>query len=286
MGAVTTGSTTPDPTARSRMVAAVFDRSALSYDSVGVPWFTPIADRLVTELAPASGERALDVGSGRGAALFPLARAVGSSGHVTGIDLSSGMVEALLKDVAALGLENVDVRLMDAADPVLEGQAFDLIASSLVLFFLPDPEAALRNWHRLLAPGGRIGISTFGRQDPVWAATDAAFTPYLPKQLLDARTSGASGPFGSDEAVEGLFTAAGFGDVRTVGLDLTTTFRDADQWLEWSWSHGQRAMWEAVPTDRHDEVRATATRTLQAARDETWAIRLGQRIRYTLGRRD
>ena len=56
-----------DPNAaaqRSARVAAVFDRVADTYDAVGVPWFTPIAERLVAEMAPAPGERALDIGTG------------------------------------------------------------------------------------------------------------------------------------------------------------------------------------------------------------------------------
>ncbi len=79
---------------RRQRVAAVFDRSADTYDSVGVPWFAPIAQRLVRELAPATGQRALDIGCGRGAALFALAAGVGPTGVVTGIDLAPAMIAA------------------------------------------------------------------------------------------------------------------------------------------------------------------------------------------------
>ncbi len=90
-----------DPSAR---VADVFHRVAGTYDAVGVDFFLPIAAGLVAELDPQPGERALDVGCGRGAALFPLAEAVGPSGHVTGIDIAPGMVERTTADVAAAGL--------------------------------------------------------------------------------------------------------------------------------------------------------------------------------------
>jgi SAM-dependent methyltransferase len=239
----------------------------------------------VQELAPVPGERALDVGSGRGAVLFALAAAVGPTGQVSGIDLAPGMVQAVQADVKARGLSNVDVQLMDASAPDLEGTTFDLLASSLVLFFLPDPARALRNWRELLKPGGRVGVTTFGPIDPKWVAVDSHFRPYLPKELLDARASGFTGPFGSDEGVADLFAAAGFVDIRTTNLDLTATFRDADHWHEWSWSHGQRVMWEAVPEERRPEVRAATAASLEAARTSDGPIELGQRVRYTLARR-
>ncbi len=302
------GSTAPLGSPRSRAVAAVFDRSAASYDSVGVAWFTPIAENLVRELAPAPGERALDIGSGRGAVLFPLAEAVGPAGRVTGIDLSIGMVEALRADVAARSLSNVEVHQDDAMAPdralatavataddtavdtaddsnVDPAVGFDLVTSSLVLFFLPDPAAALREWFQLLRPGGRIGVSTFGRQDPNWMAVDDVFVPYLPAQLLDARTSGMSGPFGSDAGVEQLLTEAGFAEVRTVTLDVPVRFTDVEQWRAWSWSHGQRVMWEAVPEDRHAEILAAVALALEPARDEAGLLSVGQQVRYTLARR-
>src|SRR3954462_8069778 len=93
---------------RSARVAAVFDRVADVYDNVGVPWFTPIGQRLVRLAAPERAARALDIGCGRGAATFALAEAVGSAGHVTGIDLSPRMVSECRADIARRGLSNVD----------------------------------------------------------------------------------------------------------------------------------------------------------------------------------
>ncbi len=277
---------TSDISPRSRAVAAVFDRSAQTYDSVGVAWFTPIARRLVQELAPAAGERVLDVGCGRGAVLFALAEVVGASGHVTGIDLSTGMIDALAVDIAQRGLTNVEVTVMDAADPGLTAESFDALTASLVLFFLPDPAAALRAWRELLVSHGRLAVSTFGTQDDAWIAVDDVFTPYLPKQLLDARTSGRSGPFGSDAGVEALLADAGFSDVRTVTATTTAVLRDVDHWVEWSWSHGQRAMWESVPEDRRSDVRAAARDALVQATDENGLISLRQEVRYTMAVKD
>nr|MBA3524388.1 hypothetical protein [Geodermatophilaceae bacterium] len=66
--------------------AGLFSRLAGSYDAVGVPFFGPIADLLVGALAPAAGERLLDVGCGRGAVLHRVAPALAPDGSIVGLD--------------------------------------------------------------------------------------------------------------------------------------------------------------------------------------------------------
>ncbi len=270
------------PDRRSSGVAALFDSVADSYDAVGVPWFGPIAERLVEALAPAPGDRALDIGCGRGAALFPLAEAVGAQGRVTGIDLAERMIDATRADIEARGTTTVDLHVMDASLPTLPPASFDLVAASLVLFFLPDPGAALAAWRPLLSAGGRVGVSTFGPRDDAWLALDAVFTPYLPPEMLDARTSGASGPFASDEGVESLFSEAGFTDVRTITSGIPLVLSGVEQWVRWSQSTGQRAMWNAVPADEHPALRESALAVLNTARGRDGRPRLRQQVRLTL----
>ena len=159
---------------------------------------------------------------------------------------------------------------------------YDLVVSSLVVFFLPDPPAALAAWRRLLVPGGRLAISTFGPRDQVWQAVDATFRPYLPAGMLDARTSGAAGPFSSDAGVEELVGAAGYTGVRTTHFDVEVSFADVDEWYTFSHSHGQRAMWEAISDADHDTVKAAAGKHLEQARGADGRIHLGQRVRCTL----
>ncbi len=261
-------------------IAGVFDRAAETYDAVGVPWFGPIAAGLVEALDVQPGERVLDLGCGRGAALLPLANATGPTGSVLGIDLAPRMVARTADDVAHL--PHVEVRVDDASAPDLPEAAYDVVACCLVLFFLPDPLAAVRAWLPAVAPGGRVGVTTFGAQDPRWKVVDGAFAPYLPTTMLDARTSGAKGPFASDEGVEALLRDAGLIDVRTVRREVVTEFADPEHWIRFSWSHGQRAMWEAVPEPQHDAVRAGIVRRLE---ELGRPIRFTQGVRHTLGRR-
>ena len=272
----------PDPVAR---VRATFEAIADDYDQSGVPFFVPTAEGLVEALAPQQGERVLDIGCGRGAATSLLARAVLPAGAVDAIDLSPAMVEHTTALLAAQGYDaRADV--MDAADPALPPASYDLVASSLVLFFLPDPAAALARWVDLLAPGGRIGLATFGDDDPVWTHLDALFEPWLPPAMLDPKVVGPDAPFSSDAGMEELLRTAGATAVRTVTRRLDVPWGDVEGWKAFSMSTGQRAMWAMVPAEERDGLEARAAQILDDARDESGRVVVRQDMRYTLGQAD
>jgi ubiquinone/menaquinone biosynthesis C-methylase UbiE len=264
-------------------VRRVFDRVADTYDRVGVEFFGPIAETLVERVGPQPGDRALDVGCGRGAVLTRLAAAVQPGGSVLGIDISPRMVELTATEVS--DLPHVTVQLGDATAPPGEPESYAVIASSLVLFFLPDPLAALEAWRELLTADGRVGVSTFGDYPQAWREVDAIFEPYLPPQLRDARTSGKQGPFASVAGVEGLFADAGYGDVATHVRPFSIDFDGPDAWHRWSMSVGQRAMWEAVPEGERETVRATAYSMLERMAQDTGRIGFEQDVRFTVARR-
>jgi ubiquinone/menaquinone biosynthesis C-methylase UbiE len=269
----------PDPVAR---VRAIFEAVADDYDQSGVPFFVPTAQGLVDTLHPAPGERALDIGCGRGAVAILLARAVLPSGTLDAIDVSPAMVEHTKALLRGEGLD-ARVQVMDATDPQLPPASFDLVASSLVLFFLPDPPAALARWVTLLAPGGRIGLTTFGDEHPVWTQLDDLFRPWVPPGMLDPKVVGPDAPFATDAGMEKLLRDAGATDVRTVTVRLDVPWGDVDGWKAFSMSTGQRAMWASVPAEEREALLVRAGEILDAARDDTGRVVIWQDMRYTIG---
>jgi len=263
-------------------VAQLFDTLADDYDQSGVAFFEPIAQGLVDALALEPGERVVDVGCGRGAVTLPAARAVGEHGSVTAVDIAPAMVAHTRRSAEEAGLTQVRTAVVgpDLAD--LPDASADVVAASLVLFFAPDPAATLRRWMRLLVPGGRAGLATFGASDPTWERVDALFRPYVPAHLLDPRATGEGSPFESDEGMEELCRSCGATGVRTAGTQVSVRFADAAQWRAFSMSTGQRAMWGFVPEDRRGSLYDEAAGILEDARDEAGDIVIVQQVRYTL----
>lgn len=127
------------PETRAPSVAQIFDSVVGVYDQSGVPFFTPVGERLVGLLEPRPGERCLDIGCGRGAVTLPLARAVGPTGSVDAVDVSPAMVEATRSLAEEAGLGQVHAEVGDAADlSGYEPGSYDVVGSSLVIFFLSE----------------------------------------------------------------------------------------------------------------------------------------------------
>jgi SAM-dependent methyltransferase len=114
------------------------------------------------ELGLTGGERVLEMGSGLGQFARLLARAVGPTGTVVGIESSQEQIAAALAMARADGEEGlVDVRQGDALDPPLlpvERGSFDVVHARFLLEHLPDPAAAVRAMVAAARPGGRVVI--------------------------------------------------------------------------------------------------------------------------------
>ncbi|MBU2669215.1 methyltransferase domain-containing protein [Actinoplanes bogorensis] len=252
-------------------VAETFDRVAAQYDNVGVDFFTPLAAALVTAAQPHPGDRVLDAGCGRGAALLAAAGAVGPEGHVTGIDFAPGMVERTA--AATASLPQVTVQWGDAQAPAFPDESFDLITAALVLFFLPDPPAALTAYRKLLRPGGRLAFSSFAAHDPRYPAALRLLSTFAPAPAARPQIDPL---FETPDSLRAATTAAGFARTTVTEVSVESTFDNAERLVTWIGSHMGSQVVEAVPVDR----RPAATEALAASLE--WPLTTTTRINITV----
>lgn len=211
---------------KAALVAAAFSQAAPIYDSF--PLFALAGRRLADLAGVTPGQRVLDVATGTGAVLFPLAEMVGPQGSVTGIDVAPPMVERTAAAIAARGLAGVRVVVMDAAKLDFEDGAFDVVTCGFALWFIPQLDRALGEIQRVLRPQGRLAVSTWGPRNQ------------LAKRYNDlAQALGGAGPaldshtLTSAEVVRDALTGAGFRVTHASEETVTAQFADEDDW----WAH-------------------------------------------------
>ena len=165
----------------------VFDTLAPVYDSPATRFFPFCADRLVSYVRPRPGSKVLDVATGTGVAAIAFAQAVRPGGRVTAVDISADMLDRAAANIGKMALDNVDLHQMDAERLDFRGGYFHSVVCSYGLFFLPDMPAALREWVRVLRPGGIyvVGMSLTDFEP----AVEARATPATSISGLLARNS-------------------------------------------------------------------------------------------------
>ncbi len=152
------------------------DAAKTSYDRMS-KWYDLIAGtsewkfvKAGLELLKASeGEKIVEIGHGTGKSVLSLARSVGDSGQICGIDLSEGMHRIASNRIDKAGLsERVELRIGDAAKLPFEDQFFEAVFASftLELFDTPEIPLVLSECHRVLRGGGRIAIVSMVKKSP------------------------------------------------------------------------------------------------------------------------
>jgi len=191
----------------------------------------PFRSDLVARLAPQSGERILDMGTGPGEPAITIARQVGMSGHVTGIDLSENMVSIAQRVARARGLRNIDFQTMDCGDLKFPDGTFDAVVSSFGFQIFTDPEKAASEARRVLRPGGRIAVSVWSTGDKVpWI--HAIIGPMLEHAEPD-ETGYIPTPYetGGPGEMVAFLERAGFRDAREDRRGYALKFDDEEAYL-------------------------------------------------------
>src|ERR1700722_16496325 len=170
----------------------------------------PVVGPLLEFAAPRRGSTVIDVGCGCGATTVEIARAVGPSGRIVGIDVSSRMLALAAERLSKFS--NTTCLLGDAAELPLRDLDADLIVSRFGVMFFGDPVGAFGILRAGLAAGGRLRFACWCPIDenpwlqiPLPAVYEHA--PRLPKP--DPEEPGPFS-FGDTERVTRILTAAGY----------------------------------------------------------------------------
>ena len=231
--ALRTASSPGNVATRSVLRTETFDDEAST--SAYAQHFDPVfgrrfAERALDALVVVRGGRVLDVACGTGIFARMAAHVVGPAGRVVGIDPSPAVVEAARRiDITSI----VDWRNWEGSPLPFDSETFDVVACQHALHRFGDPVAVLEDMRRVLAPGGRLGIMTWGpiEENPAFAAElDAVIKSGLDKSgvvevLLDAFA------YHRIEDLRELAHEAGFTDVSCRTVRMLAALPRVSQWV-------------------------------------------------------
>ncbi|MDP2178490.1 class I SAM-dependent methyltransferase [Methylicorpusculum sp.] len=143
-------------------VAATYDAASDLFDHPANTFWDRFGRDTINRLDLKPGNLVLDVCCGSGASALPAAEQVGDTGHVIGIDLAEKLLNLASAKAKIKSLNNVEFRRGDMLNTGFDDASFDAVVCVFGIFFVPDISVAIRELWRVLRPGGKLAITTWG----------------------------------------------------------------------------------------------------------------------------
>ena len=247
-----------------------WDLASTDYDPLWHEQLSPARTEMLAVASLSLGERVLDLACGTGLLTLEAARAVGPHGTVLGTDLSGQMVEVARRHAAEEQLSNVTFQRMDAETLDLPDATFDVVLCALGLMYLPDAQRGMREWLRVLKPGGRVAIAVWGKR------SNCGWAPVFP--IVDAEVASDVCPLffslGEPDALAQLCRDAGFENVRQQRIATILKYPDADDACDAAFIGGPVALaWSRFDAEARARARARYKHAI-----EPWRRSRGYRI--------
>lgn len=192
-----------------------------------------VAGWLVEHAEVREGDTILDLAGGPGDNGFLAAERVGPSGKVIVTDFAPEMVEVATRRASALGLDNVETRVLDAEKMDLQTDSIDGIVCRWGFMLMIDPGAALAECRRVLKDGRKLALSVWaGPEKNPWVTVTGMTMMQLGYQPGgDPFGPGGMFSMADEKTVRDMLGEAGFRDIKVEEMPVDWTFES----FEHSW---------------------------------------------------
>jgi ubiquinone/menaquinone biosynthesis C-methylase UbiE len=220
----------------------VWDNVAPSFGTIGPRYWNSFGNRLVELATINEGSQVLDIGTGRGASLFPAIEKVGLHGHITGIDLSEGMLRETKSDINNQGIKNAIILQMDANKLTFNDASFDNILCGFALGAITQDDNKLSEVLRVLQSDGQIGLSIWGvQEDNKWLVELGNKHLKLNPPTENKKNDFNDPNFDVSKWITTILTDAGFKDIHAYAEVEHVIYKDEEEWWNEMWSNAVRS---------------------------------------------
>jgi SAM-dependent methyltransferase len=182
----------------------------------------------------------LDIGTGGGSVLYPLARRVGDSGRIIGVETCDHCAKATAAEINRCEIKNAEVHFMDAREAKFERHSFDCVTAGFIgwddyfdfeALEYKKSDELIRSICRLLKPGGKFGLSTWLLQEDLdW------MYKFLKSHSIETRRNYH---IENEEGWRIILSKAGFYEIRVLTELATYAYDSIDFWwkemMDYDW---------------------------------------------------
>lgn len=237
-------------------------KAAMAYNAAADYFDHPVSSfwhrfgrRTVERLGLRAGERVLDVCCGSGGSALPAAIRVGAEGTVVAADLAERLIQLAIAKAEAQRLTNIEFRADDMLALGYPDRSFDAVVCVFGIFFVPDMSDAVRELWRMVKPGGRLAITTWGPNlfEPAngifWEAIENEY-PAL------HRAFNPWDRISEPDGLEQMLAEAGVYQVDILAETGTHPLNEPEDWWKIAMGSGYRGTLEQLDSDGFSRVRA------------------------------
>jgi ubiquinone/menaquinone biosynthesis C-methylase UbiE len=240
----------------------VFNSASDYFDAPALSFWNRFGGATIDRLSLNDGDRVLDVCCGTGASAIPAALKVGSTGQVLGIDLAESLLELARHKSREQGLDNIEFRCGDFENLGLASASFDAVVCVFGIFFVPDMTAAVRELWRMVRPGGKIAITSWGKQ--IFEPANRVFWDAIASERPDLfREYTPWDKISEPESLQALLEAGGATNVEVVATTGTHPIATAEDWWTMVMGGGLRGTIDRLTPAERERVRQTNLDFLQ-----------------------
>jgi SAM-dependent methyltransferase len=218
----------------------------------------------------------LDIATGSGVAAVEAALRTGPTGSVLATDLVPEWEPFVAETAQAARVDNISFQATPSEALALPDASFNVALNQFGLMFADEPVIALREMHRVVRPGGVVGVA-------VWSVLEKLgvflLTRTVSAELPPAPPVPGHMPWrlGAPGLIQSLLEEAGFQDVRVTPTILA--FEVTDPYREWTtWRENMQgpavSAYVDLPDARQRQIEAKALAALEALREEDGVIRV------------
>ncbi|MDD2761242.1 MAG: class I SAM-dependent methyltransferase [Methylomonas sp.] len=237
-------------------------KAAMAYNAAADHFDHPVSSfwhnfgrRTVERLSLEPGERVLDVCSGSGGSALPAAVMVGADGYVVAADLAERLIALAKAKAEAQRLAHIEFRVDDMLALGYPDHSFDAVICVFGIFFVPDMSEAVKELWRMVKPGGRLAITTWGPD--LFEPANGAFWAAVERERPDLHR--AFNPWERISEPDGLrqmLAEAGVHQVDILAETGAHPLNEPEDWWKIAMGSGYRGTLEQLSSDTFTRVRA------------------------------